>query len=264
MQAEAPPGLLFNRFKELVLASNVVAEDISFYFVHWLTDLAGAEPTPLCGAEKFVLKFPSRVLLSICKSFPVVQRLATTSQTELMERYLEATWQDTYAEEPLPVGDDAVAVMRLALQAQGTSELSEIRGAVRALGADERQLLSAEMALSGVCGQSYQRSPQRGGVNHARPLEPPHARREVAPQKRPRRRRHRRRPPPAPLYASPDTRPPPGRSPRSSCTILPPLSATAGRPTCCRRSGCSPRSTAAPGPSFRSRTTRRRRAPPSR
>ena len=36
--------------------------DVAFYFVHWLTDLAGAEPSPLGGAEKLVLKFPHAVL----------------------------------------------------------------------------------------------------------------------------------------------------------------------------------------------------------
>ena len=60
------------------------AKDVALYFVHWLTDLAGeaqeiggrfriqltvklvcteagAEPTPLGGCEKFVIKFPLHV-----------------------------------------------------------------------------------------------------------------------------------------------------------------------------------------------------------
>lgn len=37
--------------------------------MHWLTDLAGAVPTPLEGSEKFVLQFPRPVLGSFIKSF---------------------------------------------------------------------------------------------------------------------------------------------------------------------------------------------------
>ena len=50
VQAEAPPGAIFSSFKELLTAGRATAQDISFYFVHWLTDLAGAVPTPLPGA----------------------------------------------------------------------------------------------------------------------------------------------------------------------------------------------------------------------
>ncbi|CAK0804499.1 unnamed protein product [Prorocentrum cordatum] len=61
VQAEAPPGPLFGKFRQVILAGGARPADISFYFVHWLTDLAGAEPCPLEGCEKFVLKFPQRV-----------------------------------------------------------------------------------------------------------------------------------------------------------------------------------------------------------
>ena len=40
--------------------------------MHWLTDLAGAEPTPLHGAEKLVLKFPHPVLHSFISSLASV------------------------------------------------------------------------------------------------------------------------------------------------------------------------------------------------
>ena len=56
VQAEAPPMALFGKFKEVILKESVRDADVAFYFVHWLTDLAGAEPTPLEGSEKFVLK----------------------------------------------------------------------------------------------------------------------------------------------------------------------------------------------------------------
>ena len=61
IQAEAPPGAVFSTFKKLIESGGATAREIAFYFVHWLTDLAGAEPTPLGGAEKFVLKFPHQV-----------------------------------------------------------------------------------------------------------------------------------------------------------------------------------------------------------
>ena len=60
-QAEAPPIALFGTFKEVIATGGAAHADIAFYFVHWLTDLAGAEPSPLAGSEKFVLKFPHAV-----------------------------------------------------------------------------------------------------------------------------------------------------------------------------------------------------------
>ena len=53
--------------------------------VHWTTDLAGAEPSPLGGAEKFVLKFPHAVLDSFIRSFAVLNELAVKSETAVME-----------------------------------------------------------------------------------------------------------------------------------------------------------------------------------
>ena len=64
VQAEAPPGMLLSKFKQLLESGGMSAADVAFYFVHWLTDLAGAEGAPLAGAEKFVVKFPHVVLNS--------------------------------------------------------------------------------------------------------------------------------------------------------------------------------------------------------
>merc|ERR1712176_1002199 len=47
VQAEAPPATLFSKFKQILQSDGLEAADIAFYFVHWLTDLSGAEPTPL-------------------------------------------------------------------------------------------------------------------------------------------------------------------------------------------------------------------------
>ena len=49
MQAEAPPSALLSKFKQLLEGGGMSAADVAFYFVHWLTDLAGAEGTPLAG-----------------------------------------------------------------------------------------------------------------------------------------------------------------------------------------------------------------------
>jgi hypothetical protein len=87
VQAEAPPSATFSHFKACICTQSIDAQDIAFYFAHWLTDLAGAEPTPLRGSEKFTLMFPHHVLASFVDSFPIVEMLATHSETEVLERY---------------------------------------------------------------------------------------------------------------------------------------------------------------------------------
>merc|ERR1712136_436086 len=99
-------------------------KDIALYFVHWITDLAGAEPTPLGGCEKFVLKFPLEVLNSFLASFEFVQRIATNTETEVMEEYLKARWAETQG--TVIEGDDAIAKMRIFCMAQGNARLSYV------------------------------------------------------------------------------------------------------------------------------------------
>ena len=67
VQAEAPPGALFSSFKKLIDDEGVDSADIAFYFVHWLTDLAGAVPTPLEGSTQFAVRFPQPVLASFLR-----------------------------------------------------------------------------------------------------------------------------------------------------------------------------------------------------
>mmetsp|Transcript_13697 Transcript_13697/g.29033 ORF Transcript_13697/g.29033 Transcript_13697/m.29033 type:complete len:1065 (-) Transcript_13697:456-3650(-) len=159
VQAEAPPGALFSKLKQLISQSQVRASDIAFYFVHWLTDLAGAEPTPLCGMEKFVTKFPQAVLSNLIKSMPVVQRLAFTDETRLMYEYLQESWveaaQRVESLGPLPQGADAVARMRLVVQAQSAKEQAQVNEAFHELPDDEKAVLAKEMSLSGVPGQRF-------------------------------------------------------------------------------------------------------------
>ena len=91
VQGEAPPSPLFAKFKEVMMSESVQPTDVAFYFVHWLTDLAGAEPSPLGGAEKFVLKFPHAVLDSFIRSFAVLNELAVKNEMQVMEEYLVRT-----------------------------------------------------------------------------------------------------------------------------------------------------------------------------
>eukprot|EP00966_Prymnesium_polylepis_P217454 5032944-Prymnesium_polylepis.1 len=76
--------------------------DVAFYFVHWLTDLAGAEPTPLEGSEKFVLKFPMPVLAAFIKSFAVINELAHKTETQASNPNMAPTliWHPPYTSSP--------------------------------------------------------------------------------------------------------------------------------------------------------------------
>ena len=154
VQAEAPPGALFARFKALLTANAASPSAIAFYFVHWLTDLAGAEPTPLRGCEKFVLKFPQPVLARLLSSMPLVTRLATTSMSGLYEEYLRASWPGGTLGPP-PTDQTAPALMRLMLQAQEPAMQRAVHDAFHALGIDARRRLVAEMALTGTSDEVY-------------------------------------------------------------------------------------------------------------
>ena len=77
-----------------MLTEGLDQADIAFYFTHWLTDLAGAEPSPLFGCEKFVLKFPLPVLISFIRSFGVLNELAVRTETEVFEKYLVDWWSE--------------------------------------------------------------------------------------------------------------------------------------------------------------------------
>lgn len=155
VQAEAPPIALFKSFKSLLKQGGFDATTVSFYFVHWLTDLAGAEPYPLEGSEKFVLKFPHAVLKAFLRSFPVVRELADESETEVYERYLCTRWKEHKPElGPLPTNClESVALMRLACQAQANAVA--VLDAFTELADEEKWYLSKEMARTGCAGQDY-------------------------------------------------------------------------------------------------------------
>mmetsp|Transcript_22896 Transcript_22896/g.70108 ORF Transcript_22896/g.70108 Transcript_22896/m.70108 type:complete len:779 (-) Transcript_22896:220-2556(-) len=165
VQAEAPPHALFFKFKKVVAAGNANPAEISFYFAHWLTDLAGARPTPLEGCEKLVLAFPHRVLGSFIRSFHVLSDLATETETQVFESYLENYWEEEVGPAlgllALPQGEHAIALMRLMCQAQMPDKQAALCKAWELLVPDDKRVLCEEMARTGFPNQIYTRSPSR-------------------------------------------------------------------------------------------------------
>jgi hypothetical protein len=158
VQAEAPPSALFRAFRSVVLSGNFQASDIAFYFVHWFADLAGAEPYPMQGCEKFVLKFPQRVLGNFVDSFPVVWTLGPKNETQVFEDYLIWRWEN---HEPSlgapPSGKGSIAKMRLVLMAQTDSH--ELLKQFSRLPEEEMNILSNELAMTGCQDQTFERDP---------------------------------------------------------------------------------------------------------
>lgn len=154
VQAEAPPGALFKKFKKCVVEGSAPAHDVALYFCHWLTDLAGAEPYPQDGCEKFVLKFPRKVLSSFLDSFTTVSQLATKSETQVFEDYLMWRWERMSPRlGAAPWGPGSIAKMRLVVMAQGDNKA--ILRAWRHLAKDDADILSSELAMTGSKGQLF-------------------------------------------------------------------------------------------------------------
>lgn len=151
VQAEAPPGLTLSGFKAAI-QKGALAEDIGLYFLHWITDLAGAQPTPLGGAEMFVLKFPHAVLASFLRSMPHLNHLHKDSETEVVEEYLIARWKKLAPEQPLPSGDIAAAHLRLAVMALNYAAVE----AFEDLSEKDKTLMASELARTGCAGQRYE------------------------------------------------------------------------------------------------------------
>jgi hypothetical protein len=154
VQGEAPPGALFSKFKEVITVGGASDSDISFYFAHWLTDLAGAEPfgdRPWPGSEKFALKFPLKVLNAFLDSFNYVHTLGLYSEVQVMEDYLRGRWLSLGLQADACPEGCAVASMRLALMAQGFEHAAV--AALEGLPSQDRDLLATEMARTGLQAQ---------------------------------------------------------------------------------------------------------------
>lgn len=154
VQAEAPPGSLLRKFRKVVMCGGASRHDVAFYFAHWLISLAGADPTPLGGCEKFVLSFPMDVLTQFMTAFSIVEDIGMSmSETEVYEQYLVARWQDKPNLGPKPDGLDGIAKMRLVLMAQGDSE--RILEAFDSLPPSAAAMLTEELVRTGCDGQAF-------------------------------------------------------------------------------------------------------------
>jgi len=166
VQAEAPPGALFRAFRRVIQAGISTNKDtsteVAFYFIHWFADLAGAEPYPLQGCEKFVLKFPKQVLTSFVDSFPVVWNLGPKTETQVYEDYLEWRWQNLPSLGPVPADATAIAKMRLVIMAQNDG--SDIIRALSQLDREDMEIICEELSLTGLSDQSFTKvvGPKRG------------------------------------------------------------------------------------------------------
>ena len=164
VQGEAPPGALFSRFKFVIQSNEASPADVAFYFVHWLTDLAGAEPTPLMGSEKFVRKFPLMVLREFIRSFPIVNQLATKSEVEVCETYYSARWNElSDALGSPPSGAEGIAVKRLILHVQTTEDKQNIVTTFGQLPQLVRTTLATEMVLPGLATGGFSCGGANGG-----------------------------------------------------------------------------------------------------
>jgi hypothetical protein len=156
VQGEAPPGQLFSAFRNVIQNGNANSDDIAFYFLHWFADLAGAEPSPKEGLEKFVLKFPKRVLDQFIQSFPVLRGLSQNTETQVLEDYLIGRWS---RHDPhlgaLPEGPGALAKMRLIVMAQGDSQ--EVLRCFDNMRQADREVLEREMSMTGCKKQTFVR-----------------------------------------------------------------------------------------------------------
>jgi hypothetical protein len=143
-----------------VLEEGAKPADVGLYFLHWFTDLAGAEATPLGGAETFVLKFPHSVLVSFLWSIPFLGKLAEKQETEVVERYLRARWRHIVPDRSTPRGPSAIALLRLAVMTQSDERVVD---SFKTLPAQHRRLLAEELALTGCAGQHFSGSPDAKG-----------------------------------------------------------------------------------------------------
>jgi len=159
VQAEAPPGAMLQTLKSVLMAG-ATAADLGLYFLHWFTDLAGAEASPLGGAEKFVLKFPHAVLASFLWSIPFLGKLETMSESAVVEQYLKARWRVLAPETPCPQDQAAIACMRVAIMAQSDESVVEI---FRNIPSKDRSTLACEMARTGCVDQRYSTTLGVGG-----------------------------------------------------------------------------------------------------
>jgi hypothetical protein len=149
----------------VVASGQASPQDLAFYFTHWFTDLAGAEPFPQEGCEKFVLKFPKAVLNQFLLSFNIVQNIGLpgATETQVYEDYLAWRWESHKPSlGPAPQGKSAIARMRLVTMAQGDS--AAVLQAFDSLPVPDQDVLCDELSNVDIWNQSWarQESEQHG------------------------------------------------------------------------------------------------------
>lgn len=107
-----------------------------------------------------MLRFPHAVLQAFLRSFPLVNKLAHQSETEVFEEYLRMRWMEgcPLPDKTPPTGEEGIAQLRLLCQAQGNA--SHVLKAFHKLGDEDKKLLSLEMCRTGCAGQQYMAAPQ--------------------------------------------------------------------------------------------------------
>jgi len=153
VQAEGPPCGMLSGLRT-VFAGKADPPHIAFYFLHWFTDLAGADGRPLAGAEKLVLKFPISVLMSFLWSVPFLHKLTHANETSVVEEYLLGRWFEEHPCPP-PTGTVAIALLRLSVMSQ--HPLVVVRMFWR-LPRSYRALLATELARTGDATQRFARA----------------------------------------------------------------------------------------------------------
>mmetsp|Transcript_39722 Transcript_39722/g.91648 ORF Transcript_39722/g.91648 Transcript_39722/m.91648 type:complete len:1571 (-) Transcript_39722:66-4778(-) len=164
VQGEGPPSAVLEQFKKCISSSSCSVADVAFYFCHWVTDLAGAEPTPFSGSEKFAAKFPPAVLQGLLGSFGIVDKLASRTEAETYEEYLAARWSKAAPTlGPEPYGKDRIAKLRLHCMCQDETAAAEtMRVWDAGLPEDDKAILLAELSATGIVGQGYSSGPIPG------------------------------------------------------------------------------------------------------
>lgn len=159
VHGEAPPRVLFSKFKQVITRGRVSQVDINFYFVHWFTHITGAvvhRGRPWHGVEKCATQSSIRVLRRFVDSFGFVDRLASDSEVHVMEDYLSNRWEAHGLPFLSAKNTSTIALQRLTLMAQGFER--EVVDAFSLLPPQDQICLSDELARTGHKMQ-FQRAP---------------------------------------------------------------------------------------------------------
>lgn len=148
-QAELPPGLALTNFKAGL--KDAAEEDIGLYFLHWLTDVAGADATPIRGAERLVLRCPLKVLNAMLVSFPFLKTLGRGSETAVTEAYLEARWKTEMPSGRALPEEPMEAITQLRLTAMAHFDEAVLTGYAES-NATVQHILQSELVRTGVAG----------------------------------------------------------------------------------------------------------------